>query len=179
MTDITFPNLQDLNPIAYINGSGQLPEEFQGKVGVYAIFDGADLLQYIGYSRDVFLSLKQHLIRQPEKCVAVKVQTIDRPSRTALDEICQAWIEAANQSDLATIHKDSVWTQSIDVKTQLTDEEQAKVANAIDDLEKSMILKKACRRVEAIILDVLKARGLETEIRFNPKLKESGLLDLK
>lgn len=76
MTDITFANLQDLNPIAYINGSGQLPEEFQGKVGVYAIFDGADLLQYIGYSRDVFLSLKQHLIRQPEKCVAVKVQTI-------------------------------------------------------------------------------------------------------
>ena len=74
--------------------------------------------------------------------MAVKVQTIDRPSRTALDEICQAWIEAANQSDLATIHKDSVWTQSIDVKTQLTDEEQAKVANAIDDLEKSMILKK-------------------------------------
>ena len=179
MTDIAFPHLQDLTPIAYINGSGQLPDEFQGKVGVYAIFDGEDLLQYIGYSRDVFLSLKQHLIRQPEKCVAVKVQTIDRPSRTALDEICQAWIEAANQPDLATIHKDSVWTQSIDVKTQLTDDEQTKVANAIDDLEKSMILKKACRRVEAIILDVLKARGLETEIRFNPKLKESGLLDLK
>ncbi len=179
MTDIAFPHLQNLTPIAYINASGQLPEEFQGKVGVYAIFDGQNELQYIGYSRDVFLSLKQHLIRQPEKCVAVKVQTIDRPSRTALDEICQAWIEAANQPDLATIHKESVWTRSIDIKTQLTDEEQAKVANAIDDLEKSMILKKACRRVEAIILDVLKARGLETEIRFNPKLKESGLLDLK
>ena len=179
MTNMTVPNLQDLTPIAYINGSGQLPEEFQGKVGVYAIFDGEGLLQYIGSSRDVFLSLKQHLIRQPEKCMAVKVQTIDRPSRTALDEICKAWIEGANQPDLATIHKDSVWTQSIDVKTQLTDEEQVKVANAIDDLEKSMILKKACRRVEAIILDGLKARGLETEIRFNPKLKESGLLDLK
>lgn len=179
MTDIAFPHLQNLTPIAYINASGQLPEEFQGKVGVYAIFDGQNELQYIGYSRDVFLSLKQHLIRQPEKCVAVKVQTIDRPSRTALDEICQAWIEAANQPDLATIHKESVWTRSIDVKTQLTDEEQAKVTNAIDDLEKSMILKKACRRVEAIILDGLKARGLETEIRFNPKLKESGLLDLK
>ena len=179
MTNMTFPNLQDLTPIAYINGSGQLPEDFQGKVGVYAIFDETDLLQYIGYSRDVFLSLKQHLIRQPEKCVSVKVQTIDRPSRTALDEICQAWIEAASEPDLATIHKESVWTQSIDVKTQLTDEEQAKVANAIDDLEKSMILKKACRRVEAVILDVLKARGLEAEIRFNPKLKESGLLDLK
>jgi hypothetical protein len=35
------------------------------------------------------------------------------------------------------------------------------------------------RRVEAEILVMLESRGIKTEIRFNPKLKEQGLLDLK
>ncbi len=41
------------------------------------------------------------------------------------------------------------------------------------------LLKNIARRVEAKILEVLKARGLQENIRFNPKLKNSGLLDLK
>jgi hypothetical protein len=41
------------------------------------------------------------------------------------------------------------------------------------------VLKQVARRAEAEILDVLKARGVQVEIRFNPKLKEAGLLDLK
>ncbi|MDE5116005.1 MAG: GIY-YIG nuclease family protein, partial [Trichodesmium sp. St2_bin2_1] len=35
------------------------------------------------------------------------------------------------------------------------------------------------RRVEANILEVLKTRGLQENIRFSPKLKASGILDLK
>ncbi|NJL52965.1 MAG: GIY-YIG nuclease family protein, partial [Hydrococcus sp. SU_1_0] len=35
------------------------------------------------------------------------------------------------------------------------------------------------RRVEAQILKQLSDRGVAMEIRFNPKLKEKGLLDLK
>jgi hypothetical protein len=41
------------------------------------------------------------------------------------------------------------------------------------------LLKQVSRRVEAQILEALKSRGVQTEIRFNPKLKENGLLDLK
>jgi hypothetical protein len=40
-------------------------------------------------------------------------------------------------------------------------------------------LKNVARRVENEILSLLKARGVTEEIRFNPKLKTSGLLDLK
>jgi hypothetical protein len=35
------------------------------------------------------------------------------------------------------------------------------------------------RRLENEIQSQLKARGVTMEIRFNPKLKEQGLLDLK
>jgi hypothetical protein len=35
------------------------------------------------------------------------------------------------------------------------------------------------RRVEEEILAVLRERGINTQVRFNPKLKEGGLLDLK
>jgi hypothetical protein len=50
---------------------------------------------------------------------------------------------------------------------------------AVDDLGKSKVLKGVARRVEGEILAVLKERGVNTQIRFNPKLKELGLLDLK
>jgi hypothetical protein len=41
------------------------------------------------------------------------------------------------------------------------------------------LLKQVARRIEETILTKLQARGVTAEIRFNPKLKEQGLLDLK
>jgi len=48
-----------------------------------------------------------------------------------------------------------------------------------DEIAKDKLLKNVARRVENEILSQLKARGVTEEIRFNPKLKTSGLLDLK
>ena len=83
-TEINIPSLANLEYIPYIDDQGRVIEAFQGKIGVYAIFDQAKVLQFVGYSRDVYLSLKQHLVRQPQECYWVKVQTIARPSRTVL-----------------------------------------------------------------------------------------------
>jgi uncharacterized protein (DUF4415 family) len=71
------------------------------------------------------------------------------------------------------------WNQPIDVKQTMTTEEQANFANAINEAAQVKVLKQVARRVEADVLELLKARGVQEEIRFNPKLKESGLLDLK
>ena len=49
----------------------------------------------------------------------------------------------------------------------------------IDEVDKEKLLKNIARRVEANILEVLKTRGLQENIRFSPKLKASGILDLK
>ncbi len=68
-TETNLPSLATLEYLPYIDDSGQIPEQFQGKIGVYAIFDQEKVLQFIGYSRDVYLSLKQHLVRQPQQCL--------------------------------------------------------------------------------------------------------------
>ena len=87
------PTLTDLEFLPYINESGELPESLQGKVGVYAIFDQTKTLQFVGLSRDVFASLKQHLVRQPTQCHWIKIKIIERPNRSMLEDIRKAWIE--------------------------------------------------------------------------------------
>jgi hypothetical protein len=179
-TETNISSLATLEYIAYIDDNGQLPEQFQSKIGVYAIFDREKVLQFVGYSRDVYLSLKQHLVRQPQNCYWVKVQTIERPSRAVLENIENAWITENNSVPLGNAEQKEKWTQPIDAKAVMTPEEQVNYENPlIDDMAQVKIMKNVARRVEAEILEVLQARGLRLQIRFNPKLKEEGLLDLK
>jgi hypothetical protein len=173
------PSLHELDWVPYINAAGELSEQFQGKVGVYAIFNQEKVLQYIGFSRDVSLSLKQHLVRQPQQCYWVKVQTIDRPSRTILEDIRAGWMAENGDVPIGNGPDEPKWSQPINVKDLLTLEEQQRLATAENEFAQSKVLKQAARRVEADLLNSLKARGVQTEIRFNPKLKEEGLLDLK
>jgi hypothetical protein len=173
-------SLGNLEYLPYINTEGKLPTELQGKIGVYAIFDEQRILQYIGYSRDIYLSLKQHLVRQPDSCYWLKVAIIDRPQRTTLENMRTDWIKENGVIPAGNAETNSIWEEPIDVKLLMTASEIAEYpAKQFDDVTKEKFLKNIARRVEAEILAVLKNRGLEEEIRFNPKLKSSGLLDLK
>ncbi|HEY9638868.1 MAG TPA: GIY-YIG nuclease family protein [Coleofasciculaceae cyanobacterium] len=169
--------LAELDYIPYLNPAGQITSQFDGKVGVYAIFDAEKTLQFIGYSRDVSLSLKQHLVRQPQRCYWLKVQTIDRPSRTVLDELREAWIAENGAVPLGNAAEEAAWNQPIDAKLQMTAAEQA-AYEASDDIGRVKTLKKVARRVEEEVLATLEVRGITMPIRFDPKLKEKGLLNL-
>lgn len=175
-TDI--PVLADLEFIAYLNDAGQVNEQFQGKVGVYAIFDQAQTLQFIGYSRDIYLSLQQHLVRRPQACYWFKVQTSDRPNRTVLEAIRDAWIVENGATPVGNGEEQTLWNQPIDAKQTMTEEEQAEYQSA-DEITQVKLLKRVARRVEEQVLTQLRDRGVQMQIRFNPKLKETGLLDLK
>ncbi len=175
-TDI--PSLANVSDIPYITENGDLPEQLQGKIGVYAIFDENKVLQLVGYSRDIYLTLKQHLVRQPQKCYWVKTQTISRPDRTLLENIRDAWIKENGSIPAGNATDEAKWNHPIDTKSAMTEEEKASYS-AQDGLGQVKLLKKVARRVEEEIVEQLKSRGVQTEIRFNPKLKESGLLDLK
>jgi hypothetical protein len=170
------PTLSTLPWIAYLTPAGEIPLTHQKQVGIYAIFDEGQTLQYVGYSRDVYQSLKQHLIRQPQACYWYKVQTIERPSRTVLDNIRTAWL--AEQGMPPGNQNEAVWAGPIDVKATLSEAERADYS-ALDDLAQVKYLKTVARRHEAIILQQLADRGVTMSLRFNPKLKEAGLLDLK
>ncbi|MDY7021261.1 MAG: GIY-YIG nuclease family protein [Cyanobacteriota bacterium] len=177
-TQAEIPTLASLDTISYIDEQGQLPESLHGKIGVYAIFDADKTLKYVGYSRDIYVSLKQHLVRQPESCYGLKVQTINRPSRTILEEIRQAWIAENGSTPVGNGEQSEQWNQPINVKPLMTETEQS-TYNTLDEIDREKHLRQVARRVEAEILQQLEERGLKTEIRFNPKLKTSGLLDLK
>ncbi|CCI12274.1 Similar to tr/Q8YQ40/Q8YQ40 [Microcystis aeruginosa PCC 9806] len=170
----TFANLEQLEYIPYLDATGNICADCQGKIGVYAIFDREQVLEFIGYSRDIYLSLKQHLARQPHACYWLKIQVIERPNRTILESIKQAWLRESQ----AVIGNEKLWTEPIDAKLVMTDTEKEFYQSA-DELGKMKLLKQVSRRVENDILSTLEKRGVQMEIRFNPKLKEQGLLDLK
>lgn len=178
VSETKISSLAELDYIPYLDEAGNLPEELQGKIGVYAIFDNDKTLQFINYSRDIYLSLKQHLVRKPESCYWIKVQTIDRPNRTQLENIREAWIQENGQIPPGNGSDEAAWTQPIDAKLTMTTQEKESYEKG-DGLTQVKVLKQVARRVEAKILEALKSRGVQTEIRFNPKLKENGLLDLK
>jgi hypothetical protein len=172
------PSLNSLDFLPYINDAGELPHEFQNRVGIYAIFDPQQILQFVGYSRDIYLSLKQHLVRRPEYCYWLKATTIDRPNRTFLTEVQSAWIAENGSIPIGNDTDSSIWLDPIDTNYAMTAAESASFAD-LDGVAQTKLLKQVARRVEETILDRLKQRSVQTEIRFNPKLKEQGLLDLK
>lgn len=172
------PSLKNLEFISYLDEKGEIPELYQGKIGVYAIFNQDKILQLVGYSRDIFLSLKQHLVRQPLECYWLKIETIDRPSRTILESIKQQWIKENGEIPLGNAEGEDQWLKAIDVKPLMTEEEKA-TYQKIEEIAQIKLLKKVARQRETEIIDILDKRGVKMEIRFNPKLKEQGLLDLK
>lgn len=171
-------SLTELDYLPYLNDQGLLSEEFQKAIGVYAIFDKNKTLNFVNYSRDIYLSLKQHLVRKPESCYWLKIKTISRPSRTILESIKQAWITENGEIPIGNSQEKEQWTQAINVKILMTKEEK-EVYEQGDELSKTKTLKKISRRIEANLQEALKNRGSNVEIRFNPKLKEQGLLNLK
>ncbi len=172
-----FPRLANLDYLPYLEG-GEIANEWQQKIGVYAIFDAENTLQLVDYSRDIYLSLRQHLVRCPAQCHWLKGFMIGRPSRSILEEIRTAWIAENGSTPPGNGAEGDRWHQPIDAKAAMTPEDQQQLAKT-DDLGKTKLLKKIARRVEAEILATLAQRGVTMEIRFNPKLKEQGLLDVK
>lgn len=176
--DTDIPSLGSLDFLAYINDAGELPEILQNKIGIYAIFDKSQVLQFVGYSRDIYLSLKQHLVRQPDCCYWVKATTIDRPNRTFLDSVQSSWIAENGSTPTGNGADSALWLDPISTHHAMTAAENDSFAD-LDGLAQIKMRKQVSRRVEETILAKLQQRGVQTEIRFNPKLKEQGLLDLK
>ncbi|MGB7416592.1 MAG: GIY-YIG nuclease family protein [Thermosynechococcaceae cyanobacterium] len=172
--------LASLDYCPYVDTEGMLPISLSGKIGAYAIFSADQTLQYVGYSRDILVSLKQHLIRQPRLCYWLKTQVVEKPNRTLLESIRKDWIADNGAEPQGNGPDKNLWEQAIDVKAAMTPDELTQYNNPeLDEIAQVKVLKQAARRIEAEILDVLAERGVQEPLRFNPKLKETGLLDLK
>ncbi|MDY7016564.1 MAG: GIY-YIG nuclease family protein, partial [Cyanobacteriota bacterium] len=156
--------MKNLEFISYLNENGQIPEETEGKIGIYAIFDREKILQLVAYSRNVYLSLQQHLVRQPQKCYWFKMQTIDRPSRTVLEAMQKAWIEENQSLPPGNNGERAKWNEPIDAKLAMTEEEREQYERS-EEREQIALLKKIARREEAKILEQLADRGVQMNFR--------------
>ena len=177
---VTATSLAELPAYPYIDAEGRLPQNYAQKIGAYAIFDQQHALAHLGFSRNVLLSLKQNLIRNPDACHWVKVATINRPSKRDLETILQHWQEEMGGSPYSDQNPAERWNQSINLHEHMTEDEKVAYTDpALNDRGRVKALKQTSRRLEAEILRCLEARGCLEDLRFNPKLKETGVLDIK
>lgn len=76
----------------YVNSRGNLK-----LAGVYAIYNNEDQIQYVGYSRNVVMSLKSHMDRVgPSRCCSVRVKIFTDPSllsRERLEQEKNKWLD--------------------------------------------------------------------------------------
>eukprot|EP00871_Galdieria_phlegrea_P003420 jgi/Galph1/4079/GphlegSOOS_G2735.1 len=175
-------SLESLPFYSYLDDQGFVNfQDNWGKVTVYAIYDAQYQLQYIGKSRDTRTSLLLHLLRQPNDCYYFKYYAVEKPSRTALDQMRQVWMDQMKeQPPVGNVDEfiQSRWEGPIDVqKYGLVTEEEEEQLKQADENDKSKLLKQICRRVQRNIEQELKERGVNELIRWDPKLKEKGLLD--
>ena len=177
MTD-PLPHLAELPLQPFLTPAGELDGSIEKRIGVYAIFDQSRSLQYVGYSRNIAVSLLQHLVRQPDLCHWFAVHYIDRPDRQLLNQIQAHWLAAQSDLPPGNDQQQSAWCESLDVMDHLTPAEATAIAHC-DAAEKPKLLKTIARRLEAEQVAKLKARGVTQPIRFDPKLKEQGRLDVK
>ena len=65
--------------------------------GVYAVIDSSHQTQYVGYSRNVSISLKGHLIEHgSDVCAYVRVRSFKFPKREEMEQLRDSWITASN-----------------------------------------------------------------------------------
>lgn len=80
--------------------------------GVYAVLDRDLQTQFIGYSRNISLSLRSHLTEKGEAvCALVKVQPFKFPKRDAMTALQDEWIAALPSPPPGNV--DGTWAATI------------------------------------------------------------------
>ena len=169
--------LAQLSYEPYVDEEGLVNTELEGKIAVYAIFDESQQIQYIGYSRNLYKSLLQHLVKQNDRCYWYKYYLIDRPNRSVLEQIKSDW-EGENPDFNKSDEELKLWTDAIDIHQQMTDSQKEEFQKA-DGLGQTKLLKQFAREIQAQIKQKLSDRGVKVNFKFNSKLREQGLVDLK
>ncbi|MBE9069850.1 GIY-YIG nuclease family protein [Leptolyngbya cf. ectocarpi LEGE 11479] len=80
--------------------------------GVYAVLNSTGQTQFIGYSRNVALSLRSHVTQKGDDvCAMVTVQPFKFPKRDAMEKLRDEWIAALPSPPPGNL--DGTWAKSI------------------------------------------------------------------
>ncbi|WP_448286116.1 GIY-YIG nuclease family protein [Phormidesmis priestleyi] len=108
--------------------------------GVYAVFDGDRALQYVGYSRNVQLSLNGHLTQVGEKnCAFLRLKTFKFPKREEMEQLRDTWIAESgiippgNQDGWAATVGEAAKLAMTDAERDAYEEKKLKLRKAMAD----------------------------------------------
>jgi len=111
--------------------------------GVYAVLAANRETQYIGYSRNVLLSLKGHLTQNgAETCALVRVQPFTFPKREAMEELRDAWLSELDYIPPGNGEMSGMWAATVGevakaamsaAERQAYEEKKLKLRKAIAD----------------------------------------------
>ncbi|MBD2514217.1 GIY-YIG nuclease family protein [Nostoc sp. FACHB-973] len=111
--------------------------------GVYAVLDAERHTQYIGYSRNVLLSLNGHVTQNGEqKCAFVRVQAFKFPKRQEMEDLRDAWIAELESTPPGNGSESGMWASTVgeaakavmsEVERQAYEEKKLKLRKAMAD----------------------------------------------
>lgn len=82
--------------------------------GVYAVLDEAHRTQYVGYSRNVLLSLNSHITQLgTATCAFVRVQAFKYPQRTEMENLRDAWIAELDTVPPGNNEESGLWASTV------------------------------------------------------------------
>lgn len=115
--------------------------------GVYAVLNRDRQTQFIGYSRNVSLSLRGHLTQfDPDLCAFVRVEPFKFPKRDQMEALRDRWIAELGQTPPGNREGDELWANTIaaaaiaamsPAERQAYDEKKLKLRKAMADAELS------------------------------------------
>ncbi|MEH2302482.1 MAG: GIY-YIG nuclease family protein [Nostoc sp.] len=111
--------------------------------GVYAVLDAERGVQYIGYSRNVLLSLNGHVSQNGEqKCAFVRVQAFKFPKRQEMEDLRDAWIAELESTPSGNATDREMWASTVgeaakavmsEAERQAYEEKKLKLRKAMAD----------------------------------------------
>ncbi|MBE8988423.1 GIY-YIG nuclease family protein [Nostoc sp. LEGE 12450] len=111
--------------------------------GVYSVLDAERRVQYIGYSRNVLLSLNGHITQNgKEKCASVRVQAFKFPKRQDMEDLRDAWIAELETTPPGNASESEMWASTVgeaakavmsEAERQAYEEKKLKLRKAMAD----------------------------------------------
>ena len=81
--------------------------------GVYAVLNEKHSIQYIGYSRNVMLSLNSHVAQLGSTCAFVRVQSFKYPKRTEMENLRDTWISELDSIPPGNDTQTGLWASTV------------------------------------------------------------------
>ncbi|MEG3843441.1 GIY-YIG nuclease family protein [Microcoleus sp. herbarium14] len=82
--------------------------------GVYAVTDTSGNTQYIGYSRNILLSINGHIAENgAENCAFLRVQTFKFPKREEMESLRDSWIATLGRIPPGNGAESEMWASTV------------------------------------------------------------------